>query len=189
MERLTFGAPDESYFPGEMRDAIYEPLTEVLRFSVAAILQGATDLTGEAMVTLLCHRVLVRPQEHYGGFFHRDLAPTGGRIGTIIWYPTIRHELVEGLEFIAYRASEDEPLAKLRAREPDFSFLPAGYVHKALVLTYPLNYPHGVLPGTNTSDAALGRRNALKDFVTPEPAFFIKDLVIVTVSERSPVEQ
>jgi hypothetical protein len=141
------------------------------------------------MVSLFCHRVVVRPREEYKGFFHRDLAPRGGRIGTIIWYPQIRHELVHGLDFIAYAALQDQPLGLLRLKEPDYKFAPSQYHRAALVLGYPNNFAHGVLAGLNHLPRLHGREFSIADFASPAQDCFVKDLVIITISESSPVEQ
>jgi hypothetical protein len=188
LARLDDGGPDRSYFPGDVDDQVYAVLTDVLRHTVSTLLAGGGHDDDLAMLTLFCHRVLVRPREKYRGFFHRDLAPRSGRIGTVIWYPRIRHDLVDGLEFFVYSAAQDVPLGTLRDREPDFKFEPAQYDRSALVLGYPHNYAHGVLPGINKAEPA-GRPASLRDFTSPGPDCFVKDLVIVTVSESSPVEQ
>ena len=188
VDRLYYGSPDASYFPGHLADAVYSPLAEVLQYSISTLLQGHEHDQEPVLVTLFMHRTLVRPGESYKGFFHLDLAPRKGRIGTMIWYPTIRHWLMEGGDFIAYTASQDEPLDLVRAKEPDYRFANCEYHQNALVLGYPHNYPHGVLPGVNTARCAADREAILRDFISPTPNCYIKDLVIVTVSEYSPVE-
>ncbi len=186
---IEFDSPDKSYFPTDLSESLYAPFTDVLGLSARTILQTDAYDDDTAMITLFCHRVLIRPQERYGGFFHRDLAPHGGRVGTIIWYPNIRDHLVDGLQFIAYRADEYEDLQALRTRAPDMSAHPSQYGNNAVALAYPYNYPHGVLPGQNQMPSTGSREKSLADFVFPAPDCFVKDLVIVTVSELSPVEQ
>lgn len=190
LERIDSDGPDTSGFPGAITDNVYSPLKTVIEQSLYYILRDSHVEQDElAMVTVLLHRVLVRPGETYKGFFHRDLAPRTGRIGTIIWYPEIRYSLIEGLEFIAYSAEQDVPLGVLRSRKPDFAFPPDQYARNALLLTYPNNYPHGVLPGRSVVRSPRQRRPSPADFISPDPDLFFKDLAIITVSERSPVEQ
>ena len=189
LEQISDNGPDESYFPNGLTDRTYAPLNDVLQYSVSVLLEGNTRSDEQAMVSLLCHRVLVRPQEEYKGFFHRDLAPRHGRIGTIIWYPKVLFPKVEGLEFIAYSASPDEPLGTLRSREPDYKFTPEQYCGNAAVLGYPHNYAHGVLRGINVTPSTESRKTVLEDFVSPPEDCFVKDLVIITISEWSPVEE
>jgi hypothetical protein len=187
LERLGNDRSDMSFFPGGLDDALYAPLGEVLSYALDAIL-GADDFREKVMVSLLCHRVLLRPQERYKGFLHRDLAPRGGRIGTAIWYPEVRDSLVEGMEFIAFAASQAVPLGALRSKEPDLKATPATYRQKVMILPYPHNYAHGVLPGANPK-AVVDRVATLDDFIAPPPDCFIKDLVIIGVSVDSPIEE
>jgi len=188
LERLFYKTPDASFFLGSLADALYSPLAEILQYSISTMLHGHENDSDLAMVTLFCHRTLVRPQERYKGFFHLDLAPRKGRIGTMIWYPEIRHWLMEGGDLVAYTASQDEPLNLVRSKEPDLQFANSQYHQNAVVLGYPHNYPHGVLPGINTAKCPVDREATLRDFISPTPDCYIKDLVIITISEYSPVE-
>lgn len=181
--------PDRSFFlEWDDNHHIYESLLDAVRYTVQTLLPDYTENEGLAMVTVFCHRVLVRPQEHYKGFFHRDLAPRSGKIGTIVWYPTIRHELVSGLDLVAYAAKPDVTLKTLYGQTPDYQFTPSVYAGKALVLGYPHNYAHGVRAGVNHAVRTTDVKPSLQDFVLPDGEDFIKDLVIITISERSPVE-
>jgi hypothetical protein len=67
-------------------------------------------------------------------------------------------------------------------KNPTVSFPPAMYDSSAFVMSYPNNYPHGVREGVNPNPA---RRNpeTLKEFLSPAPGSFLKDLVIITFSE------
>ena len=92
---------DASFFPEDLSSASFRPLNDVLKYSIHTLIEPIGLLWENSLVTIFCHRVLVRPQETYKGFLHRDLAPRSGNIGTVVWYPQVKHRLIEGLSLIA----------------------------------------------------------------------------------------
>ena len=186
LQRLHFDRPDESCFPVGWRELPCDDMGEIIDFSLAQLLRDA-PLDGEAMVTLFAHRTLVLAGDDYPGFFHRDLFPEEGAIGTAVWYPRILHENIDGAELYAHTAAQDVSLGSLSLLEPEFEFSPATYNGSAMIMRYPHNAAHGVRPGRNTNPTGDGA--GLRRFVAPESDAFVKDLVIITISERSPVEQ
>lgn len=187
IERLQFDEPDSSYFPGEISEETYSTLNEVLQYSVGAMFDSRTYDADEVLVTLFCHRVIVPPGVTYKGFFHRDLAPEGGRIGTLVWYSQVRASAMDGANLFGYLGDQDESFKELGKRAPDYKFAPAEYNDKLLLMEYPYNYAHGVSPGKNPNPANESHE-MLAEFLSPSLKSFVKDLVIVTFSERSPVE-
>jgi hypothetical protein len=187
--QLNFGGPDESFFPAAWSDDVFSSLPDILSFSIRELLASADVADEEAMVTVFAHRTLVRPGGSYPGFFHHDLFPPPGRIGTAVWYPSVASANIQGAELYAYTASQDVPLDVLRQREPDFKFAVDIYNDAVMIMRYPYNVPHGVTPGVNPRHPEPGRSAILRDFLEPAVDCFVKDLVIITVSDRSPVEQ
>ncbi len=189
LRRLNFGEPDGSFFPAEWSDDAFSSLPDLLAFSIRELVTTAESANEEAMVTVFAHRTLVRPGESYPGFFHHDLFPPPGRIGTAVWYPAVESGNIQGAELYAYSESQDVPLDELRQREPDFKFTTDTYDDAVMIMRYPYNVPHGVTPGLNPIEPKPGRSASYRDFLEPAPDCSVKDLVIITVSDRSPVEQ
>jgi hypothetical protein len=186
LRRLQFDQPDESCFPVAWPDLPCEQMAEIIDFSLTELLRDDSK-EGDAMVTLFAHRTLVSAGGDYPGFFHRDIFPGEGAIGTAVWYPRILHENIKGAELYAYKAGQDVSLGDLKPLEPDFEFSPATYNGSTMIMRYPHNAAHGVRPGRSTHRIG-DSHEPLRRFVVPDPDAFVKDLVIITVSGRSPVE-
>jgi hypothetical protein len=162
-----------------------------LWFAIAhsARLLVTPDMHGDlVVVSVFCHRVLIRPGESYRGFTHRDLAPVGGRIGTVIWYPRVDAHKVLGAQLVVYNVEPAVSLEEVGGRRPDRVFEPYQYRGKVLLLPYPKNYPHGVQPARNPLRTDVLGETSVRDFVEPNGSDFIKDIFILAVSDRSPVE-
>jgi hypothetical protein len=174
---------DSSFFPATLSAEYLTPLGEVLRYSLLVLGDKNEHIRDEVLVTLFCHRVLVRPREHYKGFFHRDLAPRKGNIGTLVWYPQVKDQLIEGMDLIAYAAPQEVPTSSLQLIAPDYLISPSNYKKRAVAFGYPNNYAHGVKPGRNIAfPSRRGATDSVEDFIEPPENCFLKDLVIVTVS-------
>jgi len=119
---------------------------------------------------------------------HRDLPQERGQIGTVVWYPSVDGGNMVGADLFSYKVAQDVTLKKLTNQPPDYIFAPSVYNGKVMFMAYPNNYPHGVRPGYNQALEDVNCRTSLYDFLQPRASFFIKDLFIVAVSERSPVE-
>jgi hypothetical protein len=137
----------------------------------------------EALLSIYCHRVLVRPGSPYRGFRHRD-NKVREKCGTCVWYPRLDAEKVEGVTLFCKLPEPGLSEAELRARQPELRLPAAEYRGKVMVMRYPHNLFHGVEPGAHRAPAEPGRERRLADFFQPQPADFIKDLVIVTLSEE-----
>ena len=184
--KLIRESDELSYFP-DPSARLYRPFTEVIQYSIESIMNATDSDEVHLAVTVLMHRLIVRPGESFRGLLHRDLGPEPGRIGTVIWYPQVRHDLVDDFNFIAYIAPQHLSVERLMSGPPQFSFKPAEYAGNAVSLAYPENYPHGVLTGNHRSKRPC--KGQIRDFIEPDSECFVKDLVIVTVSERSPVDE
>lgn len=72
-------------------------------------------------------------------------------------------------------------------RAPGFLFPSSEYAQAVVVLRYPDNLFHGVTPGRHRLARARSARRA-RDFLSPHPDDFVKDLVIVTLSDAPNAE-
>jgi hypothetical protein len=180
---------DASFFPRPFTKKHYPGVWAALQYSVRMHCTSPIQ-SDPVMVTIFCHRVLVRPGEVYSGFMHRDLPQeAGGRIGTVIWYPRVDGGNMVGAHLFSYNIAQTITLEKLAAQLPDYVFAPSVYKGKVMFLAYPNNYPHGVRPGCNQTIADVHCPTSLNDFLQPRASFFVKDMFILAVSERSPVEE
>jgi hypothetical protein len=181
------GTIDPSFFPRPFTQQNYAGLWAALRYSVRMLFNMPMQ-SDPVLVSVFCHRVLIRPGETYNGFMHRDLAPEGGRIGTVIWYPRVDARKIVGAELFSYNVEQDVTFEELAGRPADHVFNPSAYHGKVMFLAYPKNYPHGVRPGYNRATSDVTCTASPKDFLQPKASFFVKDMFILSISERSPVE-
>jgi len=187
LHQLDFNGPDPSFFPASDLRNEFAPLADVVRFCAQEILVDDSHDGDEVLVTAFLHRVLVRPQGEYVGFFHRDLAEREGRIGTVVLYPEVRYARIQGAELVAFTGNES--LHTLSDREPDYVFSTSEYHNSALVLPYPHNFAHGVRPGVNPMPTRPSWTSTPREFLEPPSDAFIKEVAIFTLSNVSPVEQ
>jgi len=184
---MNNGQVDKSFFPRPFTQQNYGGVWAAVRYSVRMLFNTLMQ-SDSVMVSVYCHRVLVRPGERYHGFMHRDLDPGGGRIGTVIWYPHVDVSKIIGAELFSYDVEQDVTLEELAGRPPDHVFEPSVYNGKVMFFAYPKNYPHGVRPGHNRILSDVLCAASPNDFLQPKSSFFVKDLLILAVSERSPAE-
>jgi len=178
---------DSSQFPGEPFFLSANPgVRAAVERSVEILSEDLAD-EEEALVSVYCHRVLLRPGSRYIGFRHRD-AKVREKCGTCAWYPRIDAEKVDGVTLFCKLPEPGLSEKELRAREPELRFPPAEYREKLMVMRYPFNLFHGVEPGEHRQPAESGRERRLADFFHPRPDDFIKDLLIVTLSEEPTFE-
>jgi hypothetical protein len=180
------GKTDHSFFPQPFTRHNYAGLWAAVHYSVRMLFNSPMQ-SDSVLVTVFCHRVLIRPGETYNGFMHRDLSPEG-RIGTVIWYPRVDANKITGAELFSYNVEQGVTLEELAGRQADNVYPPSAYRGKVMFLAYPENYPHGVRPGHNRTLPDDNRAAGPKDFLQPKSPFFVKDIFILSISERSPVE-
>lgn len=73
---------DASFFPRPFTQKHYPGVWAALQYSLQMHCTSPIQ-SDSVMVTIFCHRVLVRPGEVYGGFMHRDL-PQEARCGVLL---------------------------------------------------------------------------------------------------------
>jgi hypothetical protein len=185
--RLSVNGPDKSFFPKRLTRRRYQGVLDAIAYSLENLVEGSAYDKDSVLVTVFCHRVLVRPGEQYLGFLHRDL-PVPGRIGTAVWYPRVDSKLIEGAQLFGFE-SDSHPLKYYDSLEPDYVFDPSVYDGRVLMMSYPRNFVHGVRGGVNNAPRAISRELHVADFLHPTDNCFIKDLTIITVSSESPVEE
>jgi len=178
---------DPSGFPRPFGSATYPGLWAAIRKS-AELLAENVSAGEELMVSTYCLRVLVRPGTLYKGFKHRD-SKTGERCGTCVWYPRVDAGKIDGATLFCSLNDPTVPERVMRLREPDFRFDPGEYHRKLLVMRYPDNLFHGVLKGLHKHPREEGRVPGAKDFIQPREDDFVKDLMVVTLSESSTAEE
>jgi len=110
---------DPSMFPRPLTPYNYPGLWAAIQYSLK-ILCTAPVCSDPLLVSLFCHRVLVRPEETYPGFLHRDIAQKNGRIGTVIWYPHIDTRNIVGADLFCYDVPQDISLKELANQSPDY---------------------------------------------------------------------
>jgi hypothetical protein len=175
-------------FPKPMSSGAFSKLDSIVPLA-ARLAVPAAYAREKLIVALFLHRVLVRPGERYEGFFHRDIPQAEAPIGTVIFYPTVTWQNIEGAEVGVHLS--DLPLDTLDRNAPDLTFAPADYDQAALVLKYPHNLPHGVRPGKNCATPLSGERTVedeMRDFFEPGETTFVKDMAILTFSNTSSIE-
>lgn len=169
-------ATDQSGFPAPLSRHSYPGVSAALELAVALLLTdvGSED---ELFLSIYCHRILLRPGAVYRGFAHQDNKP-GESCGTCVYYPQVDWEKVVGLSLFC------------RSRA-DFELPAARYADAAVLMRYPHNLVHGVSPGRhrqNTAARCRIRVPSVRDFVAPAAEDFVKDLMIVTISEAPNAE-
>jgi len=174
LQRIS--ATDQSGFPAPLSWHSYPGVHAALELAVALLLEdvGPED---ELFVSIYCHRVLLRPGAAYRGFAHRDNKP-GERCGTCVFYPRADWAKIVGLSLFC------------RSRA-DLELTAARYAGAALLMRYPHNLVHGVSPGRHrqSTTAPCGDRvPSVRDFIAPAEEDFVKDLMIVTISEAPNAE-
>ncbi|MBQ1050188.1 hypothetical protein KBX50_17145 [Micromonospora sp. C51] len=142
------------------------------------------------VVTLFLFRVVARAGQVYEGFLHRDIASPQEPVGSVIFYPTVRTQNIEGAEFGVHFS--DLPTDELRDRDHDVTFAPDEYEGAALVLRYPHNLAHGVRLGKNPhpvlTDATTDRADDAREFLDPSESTFVKDMAVLTFSRTTAIE-
>jgi hypothetical protein len=175
-------------FPAPMSAGAFSKLDSIVPLA-ARLAVPETFAREKLVVALFLHRVVVRPGERYEGFAHRDIEQPEAPIGTVIFYPTVTAQHIDGAEVGVYLS--DLPAEELNRDAPDLAYAPADYEQTALVLRYPHNLAHGVRPGTNRATPAPGPRTIEQDmneFFDPGEATFVKDVAILTFSNTSSIE-
>lgn len=142
------------------------------------------------VVTLFLYRVIARAGQIYEGFLHRDIASPQEPVGSVIFYPTVRTQNIEGAEFGAHFSGL--PVDELRRRDHDITFAPQEYEGAALVLGYPHNLAHGVRTGTNPhavlTDATRDRSDDVRELLDPHETTFVKDMAVLTFAQTTAIE-
>lgn len=165
-------------------------LDDAVRLAARLAIPAAFD-EQRIIVTLFLYRVLARAGQNYEGFLHRDIASPLEPVGSVIYYPTVRTQNIEGAEFGAHFS--DLPTDDLRGRDPDITFAPEDYVGAALVLGYPRNLAHGVRIGKNPHSLPVGetrkRTDDVKEILDPHETTFVKDMAVLTFSQTTAIEE
>jgi hypothetical protein len=174
---------DTSPFPEEMSEWSYSGVWQAVRWS-AEVLSEDVPADERALLSVYCHRVVIRPGAVYPGFRHRDTTKVQERCGTCAWYPRIDAEKMEGVALFCKLNEPGLTEKQLRSQEPDFCFPMEEYRQRMLLMRYPHNLFHGVEPGQNRTPKEEGRKPSVRDFFAPHPNDFVKDLVIITMSEE-----
>lgn len=174
LQRIS--ATDQSGFPAPLSSHSYPGVNAALELAVALLLAdvGPED---ELFLSIYCHRVLLRPGAVYRGFAHQDNKPDES-CGTCVFYPQVDWTKIIGLSLFC------------RSRA-DLELTAAGYAGAALLMRYPHNLVHGVSPGRHRQSTAArrgARAPSVRDFIAPAEEDFIKDLMIVTISEAPNAE-
>ncbi|MFD3487964.1 hypothetical protein [Streptomyces sp. NPDC058665] len=142
------------------------------------------------VVTLFLYRVIARAGQVYEGFLHRDIASPQEPVGSVIFYPTVRTQNIEGAEFGAHFSGL--PTDELRRRDHDITFAPQEYEGAALVLGYPHNLAHGVRLGQNPhaalTDATRTRADDVRELLDPHETTFVKDMAVLTFTQTTAIE-
>ncbi|GIE86459.1 hypothetical protein [Actinoplanes regularis] len=142
------------------------------------------------VVTLFLYRVIARAGQVYEGFLHRDIASEQEPVGSVIFYPTVRTQNIEGAEFGAHFS--DLPTEELLGRDHDVTFTPEEYEGAALVLGYPHNLAHGVRLGKNPhaalTDPTRARADDVRDLIDPRETTFVKDMAVLTFTKAPAIE-
>lgn len=178
-------ADDPSDFPDPLGPRTYPGVWDALQSSID-LLRADVRADEQVFVSLYCHRVLVRPGGAYSGFSHRDNQP-GQSCGTCVWYPRVdATKLAGAMVFCRWPEAGDRGQSEWLDRQ--LTLPTAGYHRGLLLMRYPHNVVHGVTPGRHRLPVDPGRTASVRDFVLPNEDDFIKDLLIVTVSEAPNAE-
>jgi hypothetical protein len=143
----------------------------------AALLLADVGSEDEVFLSIYCHRVLLRPGSVYRGFAHQD-NKSGESCGTCVFYPRVDSEKIVGLSLFC------------RSRA-DLELTAASYAGTAVLMRYPHNLAHGVGQGHHRQINAAPARvrvPSVRDFIAPAQEDFVKDLMIVTISEAPNAE-
>jgi len=163
-------------------------LDDIVRLAARLAIPAAFD-EQRVIVTLFLYRVLARAGQTYEGFLHRDIASEREPVGSVIFYPTVRTQNIEGAEFGALYSRL--PTDELQGSDPDITFAPQDYAGSALVLGYPHNLAHGVWQGKNphaAPTAAGSRADDVQEFFDPQETTYVKDMAVVTFSQTAAIE-
>jgi hypothetical protein len=192
LQPMKVGWSEENSFPAFPELRRYESLQNAITHSIDLLLGSGNFDTEKMILSVLASRLVVAPGAQYGGFFHRDLQHAAHRVGTVLWYPQVRHSVAAGLNFVARWPTgvhSIDPSEEKAAVDHTVMFSPDKYELATIVLPYPLNAPHGVQP--MTVDGSLVRTDdiSFQQIALPPPHWFVKDLVLVTVSNQPIVDQ
>jgi hypothetical protein len=196
--KSTFSMSETAFEPrGEPRLALpsatdvpaLADLDRVVRFAARLAIPEAFD-DHRLIVTLFLYRVIVRAGESYKGFLHRDIDSPNAPVGSVIFYPTVIWQNIEGAEVGVHFS--DLPTDDLQRRDPDVTFAPHDYERAAIVLGYPHNVAHGARPGTNVhaqpTDAPRTHADNVREFLEPHKTTFLKDMAVLTFTQTSAIE-
>jgi hypothetical protein len=182
------GEPDRALPAATQVPALAE-LEDAVRLAARLAIPETFD-EHRLIVTLFLFRVIVRAGEQYPGFLHRDIASPSAPVGSVIFYPTVTWQNIEGMEVGVHFSSL--PTDHLGQRDPDVTYAPRDYERAAIVLTYPRNLAHGARPGKNPhpSAAATTRTHAddVRQFLDPHETTFCKDMAVLTFTQTSAIE-
>jgi hypothetical protein len=168
---------DSDHYP-----ALYKAIIESVN-----ILTNYGCAEGEGLISVYCHRVVVRPGNIYRGFLHRD-NKKGEKCGTLVWYPNISYRQFAGCDFVCFNNDDSLPDSEIVKRKPDYFFSKEEYAGNILYLEYPHNLIHGVTIGKNIQDSFTAISSNSKEFLVESPLNFIKDLVVITLSDAPNAE-
>jgi hypothetical protein len=175
--------------PGATEAPALADLDHVVRFAARLAIPEAFD-DHRLIVTLFLYRVIVRSGESYKGFLHRDIDSPDAPVGSVIFYPTVVWQNIEGAEVGVHLS--DLPTDDVGRREPDVTFAPRDYERAAIVLGYPHNLAHGARPGTNVhprpTDASRTHADNVREFLEPHKTTFLKDMAVLTFTQTSAIE-
>lgn len=164
-------------------------LDEVVRLAARLAIPAEFD-DQHVVATLFLYRVLARAGQTYEGFLHRDIAASDASVGSVVFYPTVKTQNIEGAEFGVHYSGL--PTEELRDRAPDITFAPQDYEGAALVLGYPHNLAHGVLLGKNPHPALTApsrtHTDDVREFLDPHQTTFVKDMAVLTFTQTSAIE-
>jgi hypothetical protein len=164
-------------------------LNEIVRLAARLAIPEEFD-ERHVVVTLFLFRVIVRAGQDYKGFLHRDIAIPSAPVGSVIFYPTVTWQNIDGAEVGVHFSSL--PTDDLQRRDPDVTYAPHDYERAAIVLSYPHNLAHGARPGKNPHPAPTAEKKTnaegMREFLHPCETTFWKDMGVLTFTETSAIE-
>lgn len=178
--------PVHSFFAKPVTQKNFPFLHAAMVKTLSILTEGVPE-NEVAMLSLYCHRVVVQPGNTYHGFFHRDNKKRE-KCGTMVYYPNVSFKEFSGCDFVCFDNKEPLPDREIIEQGPDYFFPKERYAGKAVIMQYPYNLIHGVTVGKNTLIDNSPRSQNVRDFLTDHPYNFVKDLVVITLSEACNAE-